>query len=251
MPTNIILLSKTEDRLMENQTTVSPNYTSAIDDYLKAIYCLSQEHGDVTTTLLATYFGFAPPSVTGMVQKLAKLNLVHYTRYQGVILTPQGQRQALKVLRHHRLIELFLVQTLGYSWEEVHAEAELLEHVLSHTLEARITAHLGDPAVDPHGDPIPRPDGTLPDIPTQSLAELPIGALGEIAQITDQQPAHLCYFAELGLIPGARITVLAQAPFDGPVTIGIDMATHHLDNRMARAILVHAAPADVQRSLAA
>src|SRR4051794_3851211 len=103
MPINTILLSKTEDWLMENQTAVSPNYTAAIDDYLKAIYFVGREHGDVTTSLLATYLGFAPPSVTGMVQKLAKLNLVHYTRYQGVSLTPQGHRQALKVLRHHRL----------------------------------------------------------------------------------------------------------------------------------------------------
>ena len=186
-----------------------------------------------------------------MLQKLAKLNLVDYTRYHGVSLTPQGQRQALKVLRHHRLLELFLVQTLGYSWEEVHAEAEVLEHVISETFEARIAAYLGDPTVDPHGDPIPSPDGTLPNTPTRSLVDLAVGAIGEIAQITDQQPAHLCYFAELGLIPGACITVLAQAPFDGPVTIGVDTATHHLDNRMARAILIHAAPADVQRSLAA
>jgi DtxR family Mn-dependent transcriptional regulator len=223
----------------------------AVDDYLKAVYILSQAHGHATTSQLADFLGFRSSSVTSMVQKLAKLNLVEYAPYQGVILTQQGQQQALKVLRHHRLIELFLVQMLGYSWEEVHAEAELLEHVLSHTLESRIAAHLGDPTIDPHGDPIPRPDGTLPNIPTQSLAELPVGAVGEIAQITDQQPVHLCYFAELGLIPGARVTVLAQAPFDGPVTIGVGAATHHLDNRMAHAILIHVAPVDVQRSRAA
>src|SRR4051812_23525592 len=103
---------------MEYQPTVSPNYTSAIDDYLKAIYVLGQKHGDVTTSLLAASLGFTSPSITAMVQKLAKLNLVLYTRYHGVSLTPQGYRQALKVLRHHRLLELFLVQTLGYSWEE-------------------------------------------------------------------------------------------------------------------------------------
>jgi DtxR family Mn-dependent transcriptional regulator len=236
---------------MEHQLAVSPTYTPAIDDYLKAIYILGQKHGDVTTSLLATYLGFAPPSVTGMVQKLAKLKLVHYTPYHGVSLTPRGHRQALKVLRHHRLLELFLVQMLGYSWEEVHAEAEVLEHVISEAFEARIATHLGDPTVDPHGDPIPRPDGTLPNIPTQSLAELLIGETGEIAQITDQQPAHLCYFAKLGLIPGARVTVLARAPFDGPVTIGVNTTTHHLDGGMARAILIHAAPTDVQHSIAA
>jgi DtxR family Mn-dependent transcriptional regulator len=251
MATNTILLSKTEDRLMETQTAVSPNYTAAIDDYLKAIYFVGREHGDVTTSLLATYLGFTSPSVTCMVQKLAKLNLVHYTRYQGVRLTEQGHCHALKVLRHHRLIELFLVQMLGYSWEEVHDEAEVLEHVISETFEARIAAHLGNPTVDPHGDPIPSPDGILPTTPTRSLIDLTVGAIGEIAQITDQRPEHLCYFATLGLVPGARVTLLAHAPFDGPVTIGIDTATHHLDNRMARAILIHAAPADVQRSIAA
>jgi len=236
---------------MEHQSAGSPKYTAAIDDYLKAIYILGQKHENVTTSLLAEYLEFTSPSVTAMVQKLAKLKLVIYTRYHGVSLSPLGHRQALKVLRYHRLLELFLVQTLGYSWEEVHAEAEVLEHVISETFEARIAAYLGDPTADPHGDPIPSPDGTLPNTPTRSLAELPLGAIGEIAQITDQQPAHLCYFAELGLIPGVRVTVFARAPFDGPISIGIDTTTHHLDSQMARAILIHAAPVNVQRSLAA
>jgi DtxR family Mn-dependent transcriptional regulator len=226
------------------------NCSPAVDDYLKAVYILSQAHGHATTSQLADFLGFMSSSVTSMVQKLAKLNLVEYTPYQGVILTQQGQQQALKVLRNHRLLELFLVQTLGYSWEEVNAEAELLEHVISETFEARIAAYLDNPIIDPHGDPIPRPDGTLPNIPTQPLTELAIGTTGTIAQITDQQPAHLCYFAELGLLPGACVTLLAQAPFDGPVTIGVGTATFHFDKRMARAILIHAAPVDVQRSLA-
>ena len=236
---------------MEKQVAMlAANCSPAIEDYLKAIYLLYQDHEHVTTSQVAEHLGFAPPSVTGMLQKLAKLDLVSYAPYHGVTLTDRGQRIALEVLRHHRLLELFLVQALGYSWEEVHAEAEVLEHVISETFEARIAAHLGDPIVDPHGDPIPSSDGTLPTTPTRSLVDLVVGAVGEIAQITDQQPAHLCYFAALGLIPGARVTLLAHAPFDGPVTIGIDMATHHLDNRMARAILIHAAPADVQRSIA-
>jgi DtxR family Mn-dependent transcriptional regulator len=236
---------------MRKSMQSAPKMSAAIEDYVKAIYLLSDRRGAVTTSLLAQHLGYTPASVSAMLQKLAALDLVMYEPYRGVALTEHGQRQALEVLRHHRLIELFLVQALGYSWDDVHAEAEVLEHVLSHTLEARIAAHLGDPTVDPHGDPIPRPDGTLPNIPTQSLAELPIGATGEIAQITDQQAAHLCYFAELGLVPGARVTVRARAPFNGPVTIGVDTTIHHLDDGMARAILVHAALGDVQRSLAA
>ncbi|HEY3229404.1 MAG TPA: metal-dependent transcriptional regulator, partial [Roseiflexaceae bacterium] len=129
----------------------------------------------MTTSLLAEDLGFAPPSVTGMLQKLAKLDLVIYTPYQGVILTDRGRRRALEVLRHHRLLELFLVQALGYSWEEVHADAEVLEHVISERLEARIAAHLGHPTADPHGDPIPYPDGTLPLSTSQPLAHLSLG----------------------------------------------------------------------------
>src|SRR5947207_2346138 len=131
------------------------NSSPAIENYLKAIYKLHQAHGQVTTSLLAEDLGFAPPSVTGMLQKLAKLDLVIYTPYQGVTLTDRGRHRALEVLRHHRLLELFLVQALGYSWEEVHADAEVLEHVISKRLESRIAAHLGHPTADPHGDPIP------------------------------------------------------------------------------------------------
>jgi DtxR family transcriptional regulator, Mn-dependent transcriptional regulator len=218
--------------------TPTATRSPAIEDYLKAIYVLHQEHGQVTTSLLAERLGFAPPSVTGMLQKLAKLDLVSYTPYYGVALTDRGQRIALEVLRHHRLLEMFLVKELGYSWEEVHAEAEVLEHVISEQLEARIAAHLGHPTADPHGDPIPSADGTLPACPYLPLAHLSVGAAGQIARVTDQRPDHLRYLADLGLVPGAVVTVQARAPFDGPLTLGTGEAVHHLDIRMARAILV-------------
>jgi DtxR family transcriptional regulator, Mn-dependent transcriptional regulator len=214
------------------------NRSRAIEDYLKAIYVLDQEHGQVTTSLLSEHLGFAPPSVTSMLQKLAKLDLAAYTPYHGVTLTDRGQRVALEVLRHHRLLELFLMKELGYSWEEVHAEAEALEHVISETLEARIAAHLGYPTVDPHGDPIPSIDGTLPVSTCQPLAHLSLGATGRITRVTDQRPDHLCYLAAMGLVPGVIVTMRAQAPFDGPLTLGVGDAVHHLDIQLARAILV-------------
>jgi DtxR family Mn-dependent transcriptional regulator len=213
--------------------------TPAIEDYVKAIYLLRQEQGKVTNARLVDQLSVRPASVTGMLQKLAQLDLVAYTPYEGVTLTATGERLALDVLRHHRLLELFLVEALGYSWDEVHAEAEVLEHVLSETLEARIAARLGHPTTDPHGDPIPSPDGTLPPSTSHSLADLPIGSQGQVARVIDQRPDHLCYLAELGLVPGATITVHAHAPFEGPLTVGIGEARHPLDRRLARAILVH------------
>ncbi len=217
---------------------VEPKHSAAIEDYLKAIYLLEQEHQQVSTSVLAARLGFALASVTGMIQKLARLGLVDYEPYRGVVLTDEGRRAALAVLRHHRLLELFLVESLGYSWEEVHEEAEVLEHVLSERLEARIAAQLGHPTVDPHGDPIPLPDGTLPASASQSLADIPVGMQTQIVRVTDQTPEHLRYLAALGLVPGASVTIRARAPFDGPVTVGVGEASHPLDSRIARALLV-------------
>jgi DtxR family transcriptional regulator, Mn-dependent transcriptional regulator len=212
--------------------------TPAIEDYLKAIYLLRHAQGKVTNTRLVDHLGVRAASVTAMLQKLAQLDLVTYTPYEDVTLTAAGERLALEVLRHHRLLELFLVEALGYSWDEVHAEAEVLEHAISEKLEARIAARLGHPTSDPHGDPIPFPDGTLPPSTSQSLVDLPIGAQGQVARVTDQHPDHLCYLAELGLVPGATITVHAHAPFNGPLTVGVGEARHPIDRQIARAILV-------------
>jgi DtxR family Mn-dependent transcriptional regulator len=226
---------------------VEPKHSAAIEDYLKAIYLLEQEHRQVSTSLLAARLGFALASVTGMLQKLARLGLVAYTPYHGVALTDEGRRGALAVLRHHRLLELFLVESLGYSWEEVHEEAEVLEHVLSERLEARIAAQLGHPTVDPHGDPIPLPDGTLPASVSQSLADVPVGTQTQIVRVTDQTPEHLRYLAALGLVPGAAVIIRARAPFDGPLTVGVGAANHPLDSRIARALLVeHAASTSIE-----
>lgn len=213
--------------------------SAAVEDYLKAIYTLKQRHGQVSTSLLADHLGIKPASVTGMLKNLDELHLVSYTPYYGVDLTPAGEKIALEVVRHHRLIELYLVQALGYSWDEVHDEAEELEHVISEKLEARIAAQLGDPTIDPHGDPIPTREGLVPDGPSdRRLGDMPIGEGGIIARVHDQNPDHLRYLAGLGLVPGATVAVTAAAPFDGPISVLVAGEVQIIDRRLARAIVV-------------
>src|SRR6266508_1762436 len=210
----------------------------AIEDYLKAIYTLGRTQAQVTTSLLADHLGFKPASVTGMLKTMADMHLVSYTPYHGVELTSVGERIALEVVRHHRLIELYLVEALGFGWDEVHDEAERLEHHISEKLEARIAAHLGEPAFDPHGDPIPSIEGTLPVGTDARLSDLVVGERGYIARVRDQQPDRLRYLADLGLVPGALLDVVASAPFDGPLSVRVGGAVHPLDRRIAREIYV-------------
>ncbi len=215
----------------------------AIEDYLKAIYTLGRTQPQVTTSLLADHLGFKPASVTGMLKTIADLHLVRYTPYRGVELTPAGERIALEVVRHHRLLELYLVEALGFGWDEVHEEAERLEHHISERLEAAIAARLGEPVFDPHGDPIPSLEGALPADTAARLSDMGVGQRGQIARVRDQHPDRLRYLADLGLVPGAELEVVASAPFDGPITVRIGDATHALDRRMAREILVECADA--------
>src|SRR5262249_12288213 len=147
--------------------------------------------------------------------------LLEYTPYHGVRLTPDGEKIALEVIRHHRLLELYLVQKLGYTWDEVHEEAERLEHHISEKLEARIAAALGDPQIDPHGDPIPTLEGTLPARKLPILAELPVNDHATVSQITDQSPNVLRYLSDLGLTPGAEVTLVQRSPLGDTVTIQV------------------------------
>lgn len=222
----------------EERPTTSQQVSQALQDYLKAIYTLHQERGQVTTSLLADHLGFKPASVTGMLKTLADMDLVTYTPYRGVELTANGERIALEMVRHHRLIELYLVEALGYSWDEVHEEAERLEHHISEKLEARIAAHLGHPLFDPHGDPIPTVEGDLPARSKRSLGDLSTGERGVIERVTDQNSERLRYLADLGLVPGANVTVTASAPFDGPVSVRVGDTTHPIDRRLARMIYI-------------
>jgi DtxR family Mn-dependent transcriptional regulator len=192
----------------------------ATEDYTKAIYSLTRANSRPTTTSdLAGRLRLTPGSVSGMLRKLSEEGLVEHTPYQGVRLTPTGERVALAVLRRHRLLELFLAEILDMSWDKVHDEAEILEHALSEELVERIAQKLGDPAVDPHGDPIPTRDLVLVEPPTRSLAELPPGSSGTFTRVSDSDPRMLVYLADCGITIGDELTLVSQEPFDGPYRV--------------------------------
>ncbi len=198
--------------------------TQSIQDYLKHIYNLSADGTPASTNDLAAHLGIAPASVTGMIQRLASAQppLILYKKHQGVTLTPQGERAALEVIRHHRLLEAWLVQTLGYSWDEVHEEAERLEHVISEDFERRIAAAMGHPVRDPHGDPIPTEDLTMPSDDTRPLASLRMGEAGTIKRVNGADPAFLRHLHGLGLVPGAQVCVREYSEFDGNLTLEVN-----------------------------
>ncbi len=216
--------------------------TEAVDDYLKAIYELAGEDDRATTALIAKKLDVAPASVTGMLRKLAEQQppFVDYEKHRGATLTDQGRRRALEIIRHHRLIELFLYETLGYRWDEVHAEAEKLEHAISERFEDRIAEVLGDPEVDPHGHPIPRKDGTIPERADRRLLDLEAGARAVVSRVSDKDPELLRYFTELGVKPGVSIDLIERSPFDGPLMVRINGAAEikALGNRVCREIRV-------------
>jgi DtxR family Mn-dependent transcriptional regulator len=200
--------------------------TQNIQDYLKHIYTLTAGGETASTTALAARLGIAPASVTGMVQKLAaaKPALVKYRKHQGVTLTEAGRRAALEVIRHHRLIETYLVTMLGYSWDSVHDEACKLEHFISEEFEARIAAAMGNPMRDPHGELIPTEDLVMPDDPSTPLSALEPGQHGDIQRVGADEPAFLRHLEELGLAPGAQVTITATSPFDNNTTLRVGTA---------------------------
>ncbi len=203
------------------------NLTISIQDYLKNIYELTENGESASTNALASKLNIKPASVTGMVQKLAAVKpaLVEYQKHQGVTLTDDGKKAALEVIRHHRLIETWLVQTLGYSWGEVHAEAERLEHVISEDFERRIAAALGHPLRDPHGELIPTADLQMPLEDSTPLSSLRPSQTGTVQCVKAQDVELLKYFENLGLIPGAEIEVKDYSPFDHNLTIKIGRKT--------------------------
>jgi DtxR family Mn-dependent transcriptional regulator len=214
----------------------------AIEDYLKTIYHLEEEEKPVTTSRIAQARDVKPGSVTSMIQRLDRLNLVHYEKHYGVTLTDEGRQIALEVIRHHRLVELFLIKALGFSWDEVHEQADILEHVISEKLEERIAAVLDHPELDPHGDPIPAKDGTMPEVAGQPLSELEPGIQGIVTRIPeDDNPELLRYLAQLGLVPGAVVTLIAAEPFEGPLSVEIDENRTVVGYKVASAVLVESA----------
>jgi len=205
--------------------------SASIEDYAKAIYVLEERHGVASTTSLAERLGVSAPAVSAMVKKLASLGYVTHVRYRGVRLTEEGRRVALEVLRHHRLLETYLVEELGVPWDRVHAEAEVLEHVLSEGLEERIAAKLGEPTHDPHGDPIPTPDGTVSEADTVALAALTAGDRGRFVRVSDSKPRLLRELDDLGIRPGDELEVVR-----GGVRAG--STTHRLRPELARSMRV-------------
>jgi DtxR family Mn-dependent transcriptional regulator len=211
----------------------------AVEDYAKAIYAIAHR-GDcpVTTNALAERLGVTAASASGMCKKLGELGLVTHVPYKGVELTRDGERVALEVIRHHRLLELYLAESLDVPWDRVHAEAEVLEHVLSEELEELIAAKLGNPTVDPHGDPIPTADLVMPESPTESLAEIEAGAHATFVRISDSDPEMLRYLADRGIAPGDPFEVIEKQPFEGPIFARFGEHVHVLGGELARAMRV-------------
>ncbi|MFB6286402.1 MAG: metal-dependent transcriptional regulator [Candidatus Bipolaricaulia bacterium] len=214
------------------------NKTEAVEDYLKAVHELERTHDQVTTSALAARLDVAPASVTGMVKKLAEMNLVTHEPYHGVKLTEGGRKLALEVIRHHRLMELYLAEALDVPWDQVHNEAEVWEHVLSEDLEDRIAAQLGHPTTDPHGAPIPSREGELPEADTSRLGELDPGQSATVAEVSDHDPELLRYLGSLGLYPQASVRLIDRAPYNGPLTLVVDGEERILGREAAEHVFV-------------
>lgn len=217
--------------------------STSVEDYLKRIYSL-QERGDtaVTTGALAELLGVSMSSCSGMIRRLSGLGLVRHARYGDIELTDAGMRIALDMVRRHRLVELYLVRALGYTWDEVHDEAEVLEHAMSATLIDRIADYLGEPVLDPHGDPIPSRDGRIVAPPSRPLSALGAGSHGEIVRVADRDPELLRYLTERGIGLGDPITVVNREPFGGPLMVRVgrppDDAVHSFGSELADAVSV-------------
>jgi DtxR family transcriptional regulator, Mn-dependent transcriptional regulator len=211
----------------------------AVEDYCKEIFALeSRAEAPVSTNALAERLQITPGSVSAMLKRLDGEGLIARVPYRGVRLTPAGQRVALEVVRHHRLLELFLAETLEMPWDRVHAEAEVLEHVLSEELEELIATKLGDPTHDPHGDPIPTRDLRIDEVPTQSLQSLQAGMSGILTRVSDSEPDMLRFLADRGIAPGDRFEVIEKQPFDGPLFVRFGDQVHVLGGALAQAMRV-------------
>ncbi len=224
--------------------------SQSMEDYLKAIYKLRHADQRVSTNAIAENLGVSPASVTSMLKQLASLELIIHTPYQGAELTDLGTKVALEVIRHHRLIELYLTEFLGYRWDQVHDEAERLEHVISEEMEDRMDQALGRPTSDPHGDPIPSRDLVLPPSDAIMLSELSPGQQASIQRVSDRDSEMLRYLKRLELVPSAQVILIEKSPFSGPLLIQVGSVQHSIGLELASNIYVsnihdpHAAPGD-------
>ena len=213
--------------------------TQAAEDYLKSIYKLQEKGGKVSTGILAEYLDVKPASATGMIKKLKSMNLVSHERYQGVTLTDAGKTIALEIIRHHRLLELYLFKALGMPWDGVHEEAEKLEHVISEDMEARMDEFLGYPTADPHGSPIPDKNGVVHKTPSVPMTELRNGQSCVVAEVSDNDSALLRHIGSFNLYPGTAFRVVEIAPFEGPFTIDIAGQQVVIGREVAKNIFVN------------
>jgi len=220
-----------------NVTADHDSLTRSVEDYLKAIYRLSPEGRHASTSDIAHLLELSAPSVSGMVKRLSELGLLEHIPYKGVQLTDAGRREALRMVRRHRLIEAYLVQFLGYSWDTVHEEAERLEHAVTDKLVERMAGALGHPSTDPHGDPIPEADGSIHEPACTPLSDLEVGETVEIRRVDESLPERLRYLASLGLRPGVVLTLLDRQPFGGPVTLDAAGERHILGPELAHVLL--------------
>jgi len=223
---------------VSDQPEPRETYSEAIEDFLKAVYLLQQDHERVQTSLLADALAITAPSTTEMAKKLARAKLVSHEPYRGIRLTAAGERIALEIVRHHRLIELFLVEALGYGWDEVHDEAERLEHAMSDRLADRIAEYLGDPHFDPHGDPIPSVEGAVRELSLTPLSEWPLDTPGVVTRLLNQAPDLLRYLSEKGLTIGAEVEVMQRDPFEGPVTLRVSGEEQAISPHVAQYVLL-------------
>jgi DtxR family Mn-dependent transcriptional regulator len=218
-----------------------PERSPVVQDYAKAIYALEHRSGEpVGNNELAERLGVPPGTASAMVKRLDELGLAEHTPYHGVLLTDAGRRLALRVMRRHRLLELFLVETLDLSWDRVHEEAERLEHSLSDELEAAIAERLGNPTHDPHGDPIPSAELELEEVDTVSLAELDEGAQGRLVRVSDADPAVLRHLGQRGIKPGQRMRLVERKPFGGSLVVRLGRRSESLPLEIARSMRVEA-----------
>lgn len=212
--------------------------SQAVEDYLKVIYRIELEGNKATTTKVANALEVSSASATNMVKRLSKMGLVDYESYKGASLTKSGRKIALEIIRHHRLLELYLLEVMGYSWDEVHEEAEKLEHHISEQFEEKIAQLLDDPTHDPHGDPIPTKEGLMPEMNADPLVSAEADQEYIVNRVKDQNPDLLRYLEKIGLLPGIKIKIKEKGPFKGPVTILIEGSEKVIGNDVAQNILV-------------
>ena len=218
--------------------------TGAMEDYLKVIYGLDERGNKITTQAIAERLDVAAPSVTGMLKRLADINLIEHERYRSIGLTDAGRKVALEVVRHHRLLELYLAEALGYSWDEVHDEADRLEHLISEEFERRIDAALGHPTFDPHGDPIPSIAGDVSTVPEDRLSTLEPGHSATVVRVSDKDAEKLRYLGSLGLYPEVDVTVIERMPFNGPLRVRVGDDEHVVGLELAASVHVNSKAID-------